>query len=97
MGKDFEGAFAALREMLRKHAHGMVVHEDTPTGYTVITRGIGPNKKPLWFGAVMLKKSAVSYHLMPLYFNPKLQAQVPEELRPRKQGEESSAEGDASA
>ena len=29
---------------------------------------------------------AVTYHLMPLYFNPKLQAAVPPELRPRKQG-----------
>ena len=78
MGKDYEGAFAALREILRKHAEGMVVHADTPTDYTVISRAIGPNKKPLWFGAVMLKKSAVSYHLMPLYFNPKLQAAVPD-------------------
>ena len=80
MPADFPGAFDALRVILKRHADGMVVQADTPTDFTVICRAIGPNKKPLWFGAVILKKSAVSYHLMPLYFNPKLQAQVPEEL-----------------
>jgi len=35
---------------------------------------------------VMLKKSAVTYHLFPLYFNPKLQGTIPAELLPRKQG-----------
>ena len=40
----------------------------------------------MWFGCVRWGKSAVSYHLMALYFNPKLQAALPDVLRPRKQG-----------
>lgn len=33
-----------------------------------------------------LKKSAVTYHLMPLYFNPKLESEIPPELLKLKQG-----------
>ena len=86
MADDFPAAFAALREILKKHADGMIVQTDKPNDFTVLTRGIGPNKKPLWFGAVLSKKSAVTYHLMPLYYNPALQASVPADLLKRKQG-----------
>jgi hypothetical protein len=86
MPTDFPGAFAALREILRKHSDGMVVQTDMPTEFTVVSRGLGPNGQPLWFGCVKTGKSAVSYHLMPLYFNPALESAVPEALRPRKQG-----------
>ena len=86
MPSDFAGAFAALRRILEKNSTGMVVLADTPTKYTVITRAIGPNKKPMWFGAVMSNKSAVSFHLLPLYYNPKLKASVAPELLPRLQG-----------
>ena len=86
MPSDFSGAFAALRGVLKKHSTGMAVQTDTPTEFTVVTPALGPNNQPMWFGCVRRGKSAVSYHLMPLYFNPKLQAAVPPELRPRKQG-----------
>jgi hypothetical protein len=86
MPSDFPGAFAALREIMRRHSDGMIIQSDTPTDFTVITPAIGPNKKPIWFGAVMLKKSAVTYHIFPLYFNPAMQAAVPLELLKRKQG-----------
>ena len=86
MPSDFAGAFAQLREILRKHAAGMQVIADTASEFTVTSPAIGPNGKPMWFGQVKLGKSAVSYHLMPLYFNPKLDAEVSDELRKRKQG-----------
>ena len=86
MPSDFPAAFGALREILKKHSAGMTVLADTPTDFSVITKSIGPNKKPMWFGAVMSKKSAVTFHLLPLYYNPKLQAIVPPELLKRKQG-----------
>ena len=86
MASDYDGAFAALRQILKKHSEGMVVQADTPTEFTVVTRALGPNKQPMWFGCVRVGKSAVSYHLMPLYFNPKLQDAVPPGLWPRKQG-----------
>jgi hypothetical protein len=86
MSSDFPGAFNALRDILRRHADGMVVQTDSPTEFVIATRALAPNGRPMWFGYVSLKKSAVTYHLMPLYFNPKLQATVPAELLPRQQG-----------
>lgn len=86
MASDFAGAFAALRDVLRRHAGDMVVLKDTATDFTVTTRAHGPNGRPIWFGAVLWKKSAVSYHLVPLYYNPRLQATVPPELLPRQHG-----------
>jgi hypothetical protein len=86
MASDFPAAFAALREILKKHSDGMIVHGDGPKDFLVVTKATGPNKKPMWFGAVQSKKSAVTYHLVPLYYNPKLQAIVPPELLKRKQG-----------
>ena len=86
MARDFPGAFAALRDILKAHSAGMVVQADTPKEYTVVTRAVLPNKQPMWFGCVRAGKSAVSYHLMALYFNPGLQSAVPPELRPCKQG-----------
>ena len=86
MAKDYPGAFAALRTILSKHARGMTVESDTPNTFTVVTRAIAPNGKPLWFGCVMSKKSAVTYHLIPPYYNPKLLQSMPPELAPRMQG-----------
>jgi len=70
MPTDFPAAFAALREILRKHAAGMSVHADTPATLPFSTPAIGSNKMPIWFGCVLLKKSAVTYHLFPLYLIP---------------------------
>ena len=86
MPSDFPTAFRELREILKRHVDGMIVLNDKPNDFTVITKAIGPNKKPIWFGAVLMKKSAVTYHLFPLYFNPALQATVSPELAKRKQG-----------
>ncbi len=86
MPTDFPGAFAALRQILKRHVAGMIVQADTPSEFTLVTPAMGPNKKPLWFGAVLSKKSAVTYHLMPLYYNPKLKAAIAPELRARMQG-----------
>jgi hypothetical protein len=86
MPKDHPGAFAALRGILSRHARTMTVQADTPIEYTLVTQAIGPNRKPVWFGCVLAKKSAVTYHLMPLYYNPKLLAEIAPGLRRRMQG-----------
>jgi hypothetical protein len=52
----------------------------------VETKHIQKNKKPLWFGAVEIKKNYVSYHLMPIYVNPKLLETVLPGLKKRMQG-----------
>jgi hypothetical protein len=44
------------------------------------------NGKLLWFGGVQIKKNYVSYHLMPVYVNPKLLEGISPALRMRMQG-----------
>ncbi len=86
MPSDYPGAFAQLRDILLRHADDMIVQEPSPKKVCVVTKSIGLNKKPIWFGYINTGKSGVSFHLVPLYFNPKLQALVPKELVARKQG-----------
>jgi hypothetical protein len=52
----------------------------------VDTRHLQKNKKPLFFGAVQVKKSFVSFHLMPVYLQPELLSAVSPELKARMQG-----------
>lgn len=50
MPADFPAAFTALRDVLQKHADGLIVLANTPTDFTVTSPAIAPNQKPLWFG-----------------------------------------------
>jgi hypothetical protein len=50
------------------------------------TRYVQKNKKPLFFGAVQVRKAYVSYHLMPVYVRPALLAALSPELKKRMQG-----------
>jgi hypothetical protein len=43
-------------------------------------------KADIYFGAVQIKKNYISYHLMPVYVNPKLLDGISSELRKRMQG-----------
>ena len=85
MASDFPGAFAALREIMRKHAGGLIVQSDTPTNFELVTPATLPNGKPLWFGAVVMKKTAVTYYLVPMY-DPTIEARLSPQLRKRKHG-----------
>jgi hypothetical protein len=60
MASDFLGAFASLREIMKRHSAGMIVQADTPTDFTVIMRAIHPNKKPLWFRAATVATFPIS-------------------------------------
>ena len=85
---DFDAAFAALREIMTGAAPGMKVVTDTPGHLLVHAPWTLPAKpkEPVWFGAVQVKKSYVSYHLMPLYAQPALKDEVPPALAKRIQG-----------
>jgi len=43
-------------------------------------------KTDIYFGAVQIKKNYVSFHLMPVYINPKLLEGISPELKKRMQG-----------
>ena len=59
---------------------------DEPGKYYLVTKSLSWRGGPMFFGAVMIGKGYVSYHLMPLYFNPVMNAMVSPALKKRMQG-----------
>jgi hypothetical protein len=84
----FADVYAKLRALMLESAAGMRVAEDGPGGLVMhapIPHPYKP-KEPMWFGAVQVGKAYVSYHLMPVYMNPAMQAQITPALKKRMQG-----------
>ncbi len=90
MSADFVPVFAALKTVLARHADGMQVKADTPIEYTLLTAKPSPFKQhkgqPMYFGSVRLGKAYVSFHLLPLYMSPALNAHISPALKKRMQG-----------
>jgi len=78
--------FDALKALIEPHTRLLDIKRDEPGSFYVDTFHVLKNKKPLFFGAVQAKKNYVSYHLMPVYLNPRLLDGVSPELRKRMQG-----------
>lgn len=78
--------FAALHEVMAPYAAKLDTKKDDATELYVDTRYIQKNKKPLFFGAVQVKKAYVSFHLMPTYLKPELVASLSPELKARMHG-----------
>lgn len=86
--EESQRVFEILRATLLRAAPQMVVSCDEPGHVELNAPWPNPRKpkEPMWFGAVKLGKSYVSYHLMPLYTDPELAAPIPDSLRRRMQG-----------
>lgn len=82
---DLEAVFKALREIMEPYAAGLERKTDSDTELYLEAKSEGGGK-PMFFGAVQLKKNHVSYHLMPVYTDPDLLEAVSPELRKRMQG-----------
>lgn len=83
---DLNPVFAELRALMAPYAAQLDVTRDDASELHVDTRHVQKNKKPLFFGAVQVKKSYVSFHLMPVYLKPELLDSISPELRSRMQG-----------
>lgn len=83
---DLSHVFTELRKVMAPYAAVLAPIRDDDQELYVDTRHIQKNKKPLFFGAVQVKKSYVSFHLMPVYLRPELLATVSPELKARMQG-----------
>lgn len=83
---DLDATFALLSGLLRAHAAGMSLKTDVPGHLYVERPPPGPGGKPGFFGAVQIRKAYVSYHLMPVYDDPSLLADMSDALRARMQG-----------
>ncbi|HYS14918.1 MAG TPA: hypothetical protein VEN28_16540 [Burkholderiaceae bacterium] len=86
---DLRPAFAALKALLVKHARHLVVVHDAPDEYYLNTRKPGPDGKPMFFGAVELKRGHVVYQLMPLRVDAALSELISPALRKHLQGKHS--------
>ncbi len=82
---DFDAAFTQLRAILSKHARKLNVVKDDPTTYCLESKKPMYKNHPMMFGAVM-KKSYISFHLVPLYLKPELTKAISPELMKRMQG-----------
>lgn len=71
---------------MRPYGDQLVCERDDSSEYFVNTAHIMKNKKPLFFGAVQIRKNYVSYHLMPVYVFPELLKNLSPQLKKRMQG-----------
>ena len=83
---DFAKTFYALKMVFAKYERFLQVTADTREKYYLQTRSPSYKEKPLFFGAVIRGRAYVSFHLMPLYWEPGLAEGISAELRKRMQG-----------
>lgn len=81
---DLKTVFRTLKEVIEPSAAGLERKTDNDTEL-YLEKHLG-GSKPVFFGAVQLKKNYVSYHLMPVYTDPDLLETVSPELKKRMQG-----------
>ena len=89
---EFESIFARLRAILRKHK-GRFLVTDEPGNYC-LAGNPGPamaakkakTQREMPIAWTNISKAYVSYHLMGIYMNPKLQKSISKDLKARMQG-----------
>jgi hypothetical protein len=83
---DFAGVFDGLKKVMGAFASQLRITEDGPQKYYLVTQSKSWKGGPMFFGAVILGKGYVSYHLMPLYVCTELMKTVSSDLKKRMQG-----------
>ena len=83
---DFPAVFEKLRDILKKHEKHCEVKKDTGTDYYLDSKKPDAKGKPQFFGSVSIKKSQVSFYLMPVYCYPELLTDISPELKAHMQG-----------
>jgi|SRR5215212_6407482 len=89
---EFESIFARLREILQKHK-GRFSVTDEPGNYCLagnpgpaMAARKGKTAREMPVAWANISRAYVSYHLMGIYMNPKLQKSISKELKARMQG-----------
>lgn len=78
--------FDRLKTILSAYETQFTVVHDKSDHYYVNVKSKYENAKPVFFGAIQVKKSYVSFHLMPIYDFPELVKDISPELKKRMQG-----------
>jgi len=84
--KDFVATFNSLKSTIKKYEKSLRVMADKKDYYSLNVGYDDKRKVDIYFGAVQIMKNYVSFHLMPLYINPKLLEGISPELKKRMQG-----------
>jgi hypothetical protein len=84
--KDFLETFNSLKSILKKYENSLHVIADKNDNYSLNAGFDDKRNADIYFGSVQIKKNYVSYHLMPVYVNPKLLEGISPELKKRMQG-----------
>jgi len=84
--QDLTAVFTELKSIVVPYAAKLDAKKDDAAELYLDTKHLQKNKKPLFFGAVQIKKSFVSFHLMPVYMKPELLEGVSPDLKARMQG-----------
>ena len=83
---DLDAVFAELRQVLADRTSPLVVLRDEAGDFQVESTKTDPRGKPMWFGAVQMRKRYVSFHLMPVYTHPDVLDGASDALLARMQG-----------
>ncbi len=83
---DNSKTFEKLKSILSQYELQLSILHDKADNYYLNTATTESNKKAEFFGAVQIKKSYVSFHLMPIYYYPELFDDISQELKNRMQG-----------
>lgn len=83
---DFAATFNQLKQILKPFEMRLLLKKDTTAEYSLDTPCSHQWNRELFFGAVPVRKSHVSFHLMPAYMFPELLDGISDTLRKRMQG-----------
>lgn len=83
---DFQAAFTGLKKIFDSLGEKLEVKQDNPKRYYLDMRGMVYSGRPVSFGAVMMQKNYISFHLMPVYGCPELLQRISPALKKRMQG-----------
>ncbi|CAG0941269.1 hypothetical protein ANRL1_00482 [Anaerolineae bacterium] len=84
--KYFQATFKRLKGVLQKYDRRLTVTTDKPGIYYLDAAYSEKYKTVVFFGAVMIKKNYVSFHLFPVYAFPELLKGISPALKKRMQG-----------
>ncbi|HEU0292911.1 MAG TPA: hypothetical protein VFR47_09260 [Anaerolineales bacterium] len=83
---DFPVVFEQLKQILEPYAAELTVTADTSSSYSLDGPFSEKWQKPIFFGAVQIKKIYVSFYLMPVYMFPDLLKDISPKLKKCMQG-----------
>jgi hypothetical protein len=82
----FGEVFKRLRSILARHVPPLVVSKDTASDYSLAVDFPSAPENARYFGGINIRRSYVSFYLMPVYANPALMTGASGDLKKRMQG-----------